>query len=337
MDRRRTLRALCATATLATTLGLVGGIAPATAGAPATFAARVAIPDAPTAPSVRMGMSAPKSEWSTRLAEVGGVDARRIFGDLERPENALKLAAAEVAAGREPILSFKLPDNDWSGAANGRFDAELKSLAAQLDRLPGRVFVTIHHEPTGNGSPAAYAAMQKHVLPLLSPPSNVDAGVIVNGFWWSAGSQGYTDAEIAQWLPASVLRLAEVVAADTYQGGTTSRIGENAGVKIKRMSAWAGRTGVKRLGIGEYNGLDAASIKAAGDAVLADRRFQFACIFNSSVNNRDGVDWVLSGDRLAAFRTAVRESRRTVSTSAARPGTSSLSRSTPVTTTVAAH
>lgn len=322
MDRRRTARALCASLTLATALGVVGGTAPATAGG---LSVTARAQSAPTQGVVKLGMSAPRTEWATRLAEVGGVDARRIFGTLASPEGALKLATAEVAAGRMPVLSFKVPRNDWAGAAAGTYDTALRALTARLDRLPGKVFVTLHHEPTGDGTPADYAAMQRHVLPILGAPSNVDAGVIVNGFWWSAGAQGYTDAEIAAWLPASVLRVAEVVAADTYQGGTTARPGENAGVKISRLSAWATRKGVTRLGIGEFNGLDAASVRAATGAVLDDRRFSFACIFNSSVNNRAGVDWVLDGARLTAFRSAVREARATAAL-ATRVGTSSLSR-----------
>jgi hypothetical protein len=118
-----------------------------------------------------------------------------------------------------------------------------------------------------------------------------------------------TDAEIAQWLPTDVLRASEIVASDTYQGGTTADIGENAGVKIARMSAWATRVGVPRLGIGEYNGLDAASITAAGNAILADNRYVFAAIFNSSHNNRPGVDWTLTGDRLTAFKATVARAR----------------------------
>ena len=254
-------------------------------------------------------MSAPSSEWSSRLAQTGGVDGRRVFDQLSTYESAVTLARSEVAAGRMPILSFKIPNNDWAGAAAGNYDATLRALTAALAKVPGKVFVTIHHEPSGDGTPAAYAAMQRRVLPILSPPANVEAGVIVNGFWWSAKSQGLTDAEISQWLPADILRLSEIVAADTYQGGTTASPGENAGVKISRMSAWATRVGVTRLGIGEYNGLDAPSIKAAGDALLADKRFVFAAAFNSSVNNRPGVDWTLTGDRLLAFQETVAKAR----------------------------
>lgn len=264
----------------------------------------------PTAPPALIGMSTPRSEWAASLAEVGGVDARRIFGQLASHDGEVALARSEIAAGRYPVLSFKVPRNDWAGAAAGKYDPQLRALVGKLAALPGRVSVTIHHEPSGDGTPQAYAAMQRHVLPILSPPANVDATVIVNGFWWSAKAQGYTDAEIAAWLPADVLRLAEIVAADTYQGGTTARPGENAAPKIRGLSAWATRVGVTKLGIGEYNGLDAAAITAAGDAVLADKRFVFAACFNSSANNRPGVDWKLTGDRLAAFKATVAKSRQ---------------------------
>lgn len=274
----------------------------------ATDAAGAAAP-VPAPVGVRIGMSAPQGEWALRLAQTGGVDGRRIFDQLSSYSSSVATAKSEVAAGRLPIISFKIPNNDWAGAARGTYDSLLRAATAGLATVPGKVFVTVHHEPTGDGLPAAYAAMQRHVLPILSPPANVDAGVIVNGFWWSAQAKGYTDAAIAQWLPTDVLRLSEIVASDTYQGGTTAAPGENAGVKIARMSAWATRVGVTRLGIGEYNGLNAASITAAGNAVLADKRFVFASCFNSSANNRPGVDWTLSGDRLTAFKATVAQSR----------------------------
>ena len=254
-------------------------------------------------------MSAPADQWNARLAEVGSVDSRRIFSTLSSPSNGLSLAAGEVAAGREPIISFKVPNNDWAGVAAGNYDTQLRNIAGRLAALGGHVFVTLHHEPVGDGTPANYAAMMEHALPILGAASSVDAGPIVNGFWWSNKSQGYTDAQIAQWLPPAVLKVSEVVAADTYQGGNTLNPGENAGVKIANMSKWATRVGVAHLGIGEYNGLDAASIKAAGDAVLADPRFSFASVFNSNVNNRDGVDWQLTGARLTAFQATIQAAR----------------------------
>jgi hypothetical protein len=70
-----------------------------------------------------------------------------------------------------------------------------------------------------------------------------------------------------------VRKVSDVIGADTYDGG-----GEDAGVKIHRMSAWADRVGVSRLGIGEFNGQSAAAITHATDAVKSDHRFVWACV-----------------------------------------------------------
>lgn len=275
-----------------------------------TYTVTTPAPDPGAMPtSVQIGMSTPKAEWDQRLGQTGGVDSRRVFDSLDSPDFAVGLATSEAAAGRMAILSFKVPGNDWAGAGRGVYDPQLRALASRLDAVDGPVFVTLHHEPTGDGTATDYAAMLRHALPILGAPANVFAGPIVNGFWWSQGGQGMTDSEISQWLPADVLRLSEIVAADTYQGGTAAKPGENAGVKITRMSAWADRVGVEHLGLGEYNGVDAASITAAGDAILADDKFVFAAIFNSSVNNRAGVDWTLTGDRLTAFQQTVAQAR----------------------------
>lgn len=280
-----------------------------------TYAVTTVVPAPAPAPvlvhQVRIGMSTPKDQWDKRLSETGAVFSRRIFDDLATPDFGINMARSEAAAGRMAILSFKVPGNDWAGVGAGKYDAQLKALAAELGTVKGKVFVTLHHEPAGDGAPTHYAAMMRRALPILGAPTNVDAGPVVNGFWWSAKSQGLTDAEIAQWLPADVLKVSEIVAADTYQGGTAAKPGENAGVKIRRLSAWADRTGVKQLGIGEYNGVDAPSLTAAGDAILADPRYVFAAVFNSDVNNREGVNWTLTGDRLTAFKATVAKSRLT--------------------------
>jgi hypothetical protein len=71
---------------------------------------------------------------------------------------------------------------------------------------------------------------------------------------------------------------------------------------MRRMSAWAGRVGVSRLGVGEFNGQSAAAITHATDAAKADPRFVWACVWNSN----KGAVTVLTGARLEAFRAALR-------------------------------
>jgi len=254
-------------------------------------------------------MSAPLGEWSQRLSETGPIDSRRVFDDLSTPDFAIRTAASEVAAGRLPILSFKVPNDDWAGVAAGVYDAQLRSVTSRLAAIGGEVFVTLHHEPQGDGTPANYSAMLTHAFPIIGAPDNIEVGPIVNGYWFTGMRAGLTDAQLAQWMPSSVLRVSDVVAADCYQGGTAADPGEGADVKISNMSDWASRVGVTRLGLGEYNGLNAATLTAAGKAVMDDPRFAWALVFNSNVNNRVGVEWLLTGDRLEAFKGTVAESR----------------------------
>lgn len=252
---------------------------------------------ATTAPKAAIGMACPRADWSLRLGQTGPVYARRLFvTSLTVPTWLPATLVDEHEEGRLPVVSFKVPNDDWRGAANGVYDAALRNIATVLATVPGPVYVCVHHEPSGNGTPADFAAMQLHVLPILAAGANVHAGVIVNGYWWSNETQRLTDVEIAAWLPANLLRLCEFVAADCYHGGTATDPKEGPAPKIRNFAAWASRVGVDRLGIGEYNGITADAITEAGVAILADARFVFACIFNSERNSRDGVSWPLEGE-----------------------------------------
>jgi len=255
------------------------------------------------APVTKIGMSTPRSDWDLRLSQTGPVHARRLFDQLASPADTVTLARDEVEAGRYPILSFKLPNDDWAGAAAGQYDTQLRNLAAQLDAIPGDLFITVHHEPNNDGTAANFAAMQRRVLPILRAPDNVEAGVIMNGFIF----RDWTDAQIAQWLPADVIELSEIVAADFYQFGTEQNPDPDntAGMKIRDFSAWATRVGADRLGVGEYNGWTAEAVGDAGDAVLEDPRYVFAAVFNS---DNGELGFVLSGERLEEFKETVRES-----------------------------
>lgn len=290
-----------------------GGRAPSATGEPGPTNERSLIRDyreSGTEADVRFGMSAPVDLWDARLDDVGPVGARRIYGDLSSPDRALALAEGELAVGRMPVVSFKIPDTDWRGVADGSYDTLLTSVADRLGAPGGRVFVTLHHEPAGDGTPADYAAMMAHALPLLGKAPNVDAGPIVNGFWWSAVGGGLTDAEIGRWLPPNVLSRSEIVAADTYETVSAGRSTEGADAKIAAFSSWARRSGVDRLGIGEYNGLGAQSIRSAGLAVLSDPRIEFAVIFNSDRNTLASAPLTLTGERLRAFQDTLALARR---------------------------
>ena len=257
--------------------------------------------------TARFGMTSPRDEWELRLGQVqatgGKLRGRRLFvSSFSSVPSYLKIAKSEWAAGRFPVLSLSYKgDTEWAKFANGGYDSALRTMFTQVKANGHPMAWTIAHEPIGDGSSPRYVAMFKHVAPMFKA-AGITFGPIYNGYMWSAASQGMTDAQIAAWCPDSLIPLTAFIGADCYQGGTFASPGENAAVKINRLNTWAGRHGVTELGLGEYNGMDANALKAADDAIRSTSRMGWANVFNSSRNNRPGVDWTLSGARLSEFQ-----------------------------------
>jgi hypothetical protein len=268
-----------------------GGAADATTAAATTTTAV-------TTTKAKLGMSAPASTWDQRVKEVGpGLEARRIF--LTSFTAGLSLPTKACNAGMYPVISFKPGSYSWSQVAAGQADSELKAMATKLAALPCDVFVAVAHEPFGDGAPADWAKMQAHALPILGADAGVKVGVIANGWFWSSTNKGLSDAEIAQYIPQSVINVSDVIAGDTYQSSAT---GETAGAKMKNMSAWARRVGgVKALGVGEFNAPTATGIIDATTTLATDPMFAWGCLWNANQTPAT----VLTGDRLTAFQQAL--------------------------------
>lgn len=249
--------------------------------------------------TTQFGMSAPDNLWNQRLADVGGptnIHFRRIF--IVGFDDSLTKVQEAISDNMIPIISWKVTPYSWAQVGAGQADADLNQLVTRLNAIPGPKHLVLHHEPAGDGTAADYVAMQTRALPILKTAQQATVGVIANGWWWSARSQGYTDAEINDWLPNSVINLCDVVAADTYQDET---LNEDGSVKAQRMADWARRKGnVDALGIGEFNGWTAASITNVMNTVKAESAlFRWALVWNSGPA---GLGTPLEGDRLDAFK-----------------------------------
>jgi hypothetical protein len=246
----------------------------------------------------KLGMSAPQASWAKRVKEVGpGLESRRVF--VPSLSGALGVAPQACKDGMYPVISFGTGSYSWTQVANGAADAALRSLATKLAALPCDVFATIAHEPDGDGTAAQWSAMQAHALPLLGPDPGVKVGVIGNGWWWSSTSRGLSDAQLAAWIPRSVINVSDVIAGDTYQGKAG---GEEPANKMANMAAWARRVGgVKGMGLGEFNAQSAASLTAITTKLGSDSLWQWGCLWNA--NGGGGANsTVLTGDRLTAFK-----------------------------------
>ena len=96
----------------------------------------------------------------------------------------------------------------------------------------------------------------------------------------------------------------DYVGIDTYEGGPADNPGPRKPAdRIYSVAEYLSSRGYTHpIGVGEYNGFSATTIAAAGEALLATPDVWFGILWNAAAD----VDWVLSGDRLAAFQQTLR-------------------------------
>jgi hypothetical protein len=266
----------------------------------ASFVVAVSVPLAAAAPQAtskaKLGMSAPQATWAQRVKEVGpGLESRRVF--VNSLTGSLGIATKACQDGMYPVISFN--PGSWTQVASGAKDAALRTLATRLGALPCDVFATLAHEPDGDGTPAQWSAMQAHALPILGADPGVKVGVIGNGWWWSSTNRGLSDAQLAAWIPRSVINASDVIGGDFYQGKVN---GESPATKMANLASWARRVGgVRALGVGEFNAQSALGITQITSQLSSDRLWAWGCLWNA--NGGGGAhSSVLAGDRLATFK-----------------------------------
>lgn len=251
-----------------------------------------------------IGMSAPASVWDERVRSVGaGLGARRIFADLaDGPDSQIRLVEDAHAAGMLPVISYKV-GGDIAGAARGDFNATAKAAAARLASYGRATAVSFWHEPYGDMSGAQYTAASKQLLPAFRR-GRLKVGPILNG--WLLDNQRAT---LTQFCPDELFRLWDWFGIDTYESGTMQEPGDHQPAdRIPALSAYLKSRGHGHLpiGVGEYNGYSAASIRNAGEALFTTPNVWFGCLWNST----GGRGWELSGDRLTAFQKTLADRRR---------------------------
>lgn len=263
---------------------------------------------ASTSPLKVIGMSAPASQWSTRLAEVGpnGIKARRIFADLtSNGQHQSNLIGQAVNAGMMPVVSYKVPS--VSTLNNGGYASWLNALNTYLGGLGTVVTATFWHEPHGDMTPAEFRAGSQRFLDHLTAP-NIKVGPLLNG--WLLDNRV---ADFASYTSPALLAAWDFLGVDTYQAGSMENPDHNkpGGRAVPKLVTWLQGQGFPNMpiAVGEYNGFTAASITYGGEQILATPTVWFGCMWNSVVADGSGLGEVLSGDRLAAFQATKADSR----------------------------
>jgi hypothetical protein len=250
-----------------------------------------------------IGMSATASAWDERLREVGpGVTARRIFADLAKGASSqIRTIEAAHAAGMLPVVSYKV-GGDIAGAVDGRFNAVAEEAAALLASYGKPTAVTFWHEPHNDMTTSQYVAASKQILPAFKR-DELRVGPLLNGFLLDRQRDVFD-----QYCPDDLMDLWDWIGLDTYQMGTPENPGKvNPATRVYALSEYVEARGYAHLplGVGEYNGMSAEAITTTGESLLSTPNVWFGCVWNSTLER----DYVLTGERLEAFKRTLADSR----------------------------
>lgn len=245
----------------------------------------------------------------------------------QRTGSMISTAADDLENGRLPWVSVKPPvcpdgearceNSDWTGMADGVYDAQIDEMLTALAALPGPVWLTIHHEPEGGGGvnhpddpvggSQAHIGMNQRVrdrITALGLENDIALSLILMSWTWDSRS-GRNPND--WWEPG----IYDILGIDHYNDSEGSLLenGEPTPV-FPRIRTWAAQRGVD-VAVGEWGmrGED----EAAGQRVLewyeyaADShndgqgaRVVGLSAFDSGLNSPTG-SWELKGEQLNMF------------------------------------
>lgn len=214
-------------------------------------------------------------------------------------------AAADVAAGRLPLISTKVPGT-WASVANGDQDAWLLERVRALATVPGPVWLALHHEPSGDGNPADWVRMQQHARRLIDANStNIALVGILNG--WDFKQRNATPQVWNHPVGTGV----DVMGFDSYNGwsptnGKQWQAASDVLSPALTIAAWGYPTLVGEHGCRTDPSQPGRAAQWMRDAYAFGVAHGFVGMsyFDSGLNSPDGT-WELDSERLPVFRTSL--------------------------------
>jgi hypothetical protein len=252
------------------------------------------------------GANADPTEFESDMGRRLGV--HRTFYRADQVSSAVKMAEKDLAEGRLPWVSFKLPYG-WGEMAAGQGDNWARDLAQKMGRLDGPVWLAFHHEPEYDGVISQWTRMQERLGPIVRSQDNLAFTVIVTGYHQFYGEDQFA---LSQMWPKGMK--VDVAGFDIYnQMGVVKDGKENTkGTNLQeayfsKIQPWAEKEGLV-WGLGE-TGITHDAIKTDPDWI--ERTYKqldaaggvaFA-YFNTTLNSI--APWTLdTPEKLAGWRDA---------------------------------
>jgi hypothetical protein len=237
----------------------------------------------------------------------------RMYFRPDQTSYAVSQVKADLAAGRQPWISFEVPYS-FADMANGRGNSWATALVEQLATVGGPVWLAFHHEPENDpqmGTMQDWMRMQKDLAPIVHQHSNNIAFTIILMAWNAL--YGPSVDRIANVWPGD--QNVDIAGFDMYNhygvNGSTSEL--DAPRYIAAMDSFATAHGV-RWGLAEtaYTAAAAADdpswLSDEYSAVIAHHGV--AMSYFDSTNN-SVANWALTDSRrLSAYKSVLKTTHR---------------------------
>ena len=257
----------------------------------------------PCAGSLYYGASVEGGDPRPLESEVGtGLTLFRSYMQASTPASKfVSRASADVAAGRIPLISTKVPGS-WADVANGKQDPWLLDRIKALAAVQGPVWLVLHHEPRGDGDPADWVRMQQHARTLIDQHAdNIALVGVLNGwdFLQKNGNPGAYNHPVGTGV--------HIMGFDSYNpwsptNGKAWRSVDQTFSPATTIDAWGYPTLVAEHGVRDDPQQPSRAADWLREAVqyAVDHDFVGLSYFDSGANSPDGT-WELDGARLEQF------------------------------------
>lgn len=177
-------------------------------------------------------------------ALTGPTTLRRWYeGKIDATTAEMKHFDDAFMSGRLAWSSFKGQPYTWKQIADGAADDVLKAKATAFQAAKGPGLVTFHHEPYNDGTPADFVAAWNRILDVWRDAGGtgpITPAPILNGFFqgYPNAGKGYTDLEMAEWLPDTLLARFRVIGFDGYDANDYVAPGIPVARTIRKWHEW---------------------------------------------------------------------------------------------------
>lgn len=253
---------------------------------------------------VYYGASVEGGDPATLEAQTGRkLSLYRSYMNASTPAAAMvSRASTDLKSGRIPLISTKVPGT-WASVAAGQQDAWLLDRINGLATVGGPVWLALHHEPSGDGAPADWVAMQQHARKLIKAnSSNIALVGILNG--WDFKKKNGDPAAFNMPVGTGV----DIMGFDSYNGWspTNGKAWQPAADVFSpglTIQSWGYPTLVGEYGVRTDPADPGRAAQWLRDAYAyaAAHHFVGMSYFDSGKNSPDGT-WSLDTERLLVFR-----------------------------------